>query len=36
MGDSGIKINESSNKNFGTNNYETNFNTNAPISSATN
>ena len=36
MGDSGIKVNESNNKNFGSNNYDTNFNTNAPFSQATN
>ena len=34
--DSGIKINDSNNKNFGTNNYETNYNSNAPFSSPTN
>ena len=36
IGDSGIKVNESNNKNFGSNNYDTNFNTNAPFSQATN
>ena len=33
--DSGIKVNDSNNKNFGTNNYETNFNSNALFSPAT-
>ena len=36
IGDSGINVNESNNRNFGTNNYETNFNTNAPLSPPTN
>ena len=36
IGDSGIKVGDNNNKNFGTNNYETNFNTNAPFSPATN
>ena len=35
-GDSGIKVNESNNRNFGTNNYETNYNTNIPFSPVTN
>ena len=34
--DSGIKIIENNNKNFGTNNYETNFNSNGPFSPPTN
>ena len=35
--DSGIRISDSNNKNYGTNNnYETNYNSNAPFSSATN
>ena len=33
--DSNIKVNESNNQNFGTNNYETNFNSHAPFSSGT-
>ena len=33
--DNNIKVSESNNQNFGTNNYETNFNSHAPFSSGT-
>ena len=36
IGDNGIKIIENNNKNFGSNNFETNFNTNGPFSPPTN